>query len=244
MGKTIKNVVFILLLLTLSISTALLVYLHFFASDDRNLSGEWTAGLDITERALVTACSWLQDIEGVSVSPEDMESYMRGLTVQVDMNLVQTGRSGGTFRCNVVPESYDACRQAAYEAFAAVFLELLTERLHMAGYAGSTDRDAVEALVTETFGMSTVSYLMSYGPELLPSLEELQAECGGSGTYEAAEGVLVRQFESGGAAATKAESYIRKDSSLILTEEAGSDPAGVFSDYYPLVYSLNESENR
>ncbi len=244
MGKTIKNVVLILLLLTLSISTALLVYLHFFASDDRDLTGEWTAGLDMTEQALVTACSWLQDIEGVSVSLEDVESYMQGLTIQVDMNLVQTGRSGGTFRCNVVPESYDACRQAAYEAFAAVFLELLAERLHMAGYAGSMDRDAVEALVTETFGMSTVSYLMSCGPELLPSLEELQAGYDGSGTYEAAEGVLIRQFENGGGAVTKAEFYIRKDASLVLTEEAGSAPSGFSSDYYPMVYSLNGSENR
>ena len=39
MKKTIKNVIFTLLLLTLSASTALLAYLHFFASDDDELSG-------------------------------------------------------------------------------------------------------------------------------------------------------------------------------------------------------------
>ena len=97
MGKAIKNVVLILLLLTLSISTVFLTYLHFFTSDDKEISGEWTTELPMTERAAVTALSWLQEIEAVSVSLEEMESYMQGLTIQVDLILEQTGRSAGTF---------------------------------------------------------------------------------------------------------------------------------------------------
>lgn len=243
MRKAIKNAVFILLLLTLSASTALLVYLHFFASDDRELSGEWTANLDMTEQAAVTAFSWLQDIEAVSISLEDMEPYMQNLTIQVDLALEQTGRSEGTFQCRVVPESYDVCRQAAYEAFAMAFQELLAERLRMAGYTGSTDKDTMEALAAETFGMSTVSYLMSYGPALLPSLEDLQAQYDGSGTYEAAEGILTRQFDAGGSAGEKREYYIRKDSNLILSEEIDSVSSGLFSDVYPMIYTLKQSSN-
>lgn len=244
MKKIIKNAVVTLLLLTLGISTALLTYLHFFASDDRELSGEWTANLDVTEQAAVTALDWLQDIEGISVSLKDMESYMQDLTVQVNLTLEQTDRSQGTFRCNILPESYDACKQAAYEAFAAAFQELLAERLRMAGYEGSTDREAVEALVTETFGMSTVSYLMSYGPALLPSLEDLQAGYDGSGTYTTEEDLLTRQFDAGGSVTTKAECYIRKDSKLILSEEISSDSAAFFSEYYPMIYTLKQSQNQ
>lgn len=244
MKKTIKNAVVILLLLTLGISTALLTYLHFFASDDRELSGEWTANLDMTEQAAVTALDWLQDIEGISVSLKDMESYMQDLTVQVNLSLEQTDRSQGTFRCNILPESYDACKQAAYEAFAAAFQELLAERLRMAGYEGSTDREAVEALVTETFGMSTVSYLMSYGPALLPSLEELQAGYDGSGTYTTEEDLLTRQFDAGGSVTAKAEYYIRKDSKLILSEEISSDSVSFFSEYYPMIYTLKQSQKQ
>lgn len=240
MGKAIKNVVLILLLLTLSISTAFLAYLHFFTSDDKEISGEWTAELPMTERAAVTALSWLQEIEAVSVSLEEMESYMQGLTIQVDLVLEQTGRSAGTFYGNVSPESYDACKQAAYEAFAMAFQELLAERLRMAGYTGSTDTESIEALVAETFGMSTVSYLMSCGPELLPPLEELQAGYDGSGTYEAAEGILTRQFDAGEAVTVRVEHYIRKDASLILYEENGSDSAGSVSDYAPVIYTLKQ----
>ena len=243
MRKIIKNAVFTLLLLTLSASTALLTYLHFFASDEKEISGEWTANIDMTKQAAVTALSWLQDIEAVSVSLEDMESYMQELTMQVNMTLEQTERSAGTFQCNVSPESYDACNQAAYEAFATVFRDLLAERLRMAGYMGSTDKEAMEALVAETFGMSTVSYLMSYGPSLLPSLEDLQAGYDGSGTYETAEGILTRRFDAGGAAATKVEYYIRKDSNLILSEEIGSVPADLCSDYYPMIYTLKQPQN-
>ena len=241
MRKIVKNTVFILLLLTLSVSTALLAYLYFFSSGgrggwgDKNLSGEWTAELNMTDQAAVTALSWLQDIEAVSVSLEDMEAYMQDLTIQVNLTLEQTGRSAGTFHCNILPENYDACNQAAYEAFAAAFRELLTERLHMAGYTGDIDKEAVEALVTETFGMSTMSYLMSCGPVLLPSLEELQAQYDGSGTYEAAEGILTRQFEAGGTVTTRAERYIRKDSTLILYEENDSGANG-------LIYILKQSQ--
>ena len=231
MRKILKNSVLIGLFLFLITFTALLSYLHFFASDDKDLSGNWTAKLDMTKQSAVTALSWLQDIEAVSISLEDMEDYMQGLTIEVNITLEQTGNSEGTFHCNILPESYDACNQAAYEAFAAAFEELLTERLLMAGYTGNTDKETIEELVTETFGMSTVSYLKSYGPRLLPSLEDLQAQYEGSGTYKTAEGILTRQFDDGQAVTTKTENYIRKDSSLILYEESDSS-------YSPVIYTL------
>lgn len=240
MKKIIKNVVITLLFVTLSISTALLAYLHFFTSDDKDLSGEWVTELDMTQQAAVTALGWLQEIEAVSVSLEDMESYMQGLTVQVNLTFEQAGHSVGTFRCNVVPESYDECNQAAYEAFATAFQELLAERLCMAGYTGGTDKETMDALVTDTFGMPIVSYLMSCGPALLPSLEELQAEYDGSGTYETEEGLLTRRSEVGGAVTTKVEYFIRKDSNLVLSEEIGSVSPGLFSDRYPIMYTLKQ----
>ncbi len=243
MKKTIKNVVFTLIFLTLSASTAFLAYLHFFTSDVSELSGEWTTNLDMTQQAAVTAFSWLQDIEGVSVTLEEMEVCMQELTIQVNLTFEQTSHSKGTFHCNVVQESYDACRQAAYEALAASFHELLAERLSMAGYTGSMDGEAMEALVTETFGMSTDAYLMSYGPELLPPLEELQAHYDGSGTYETAEDILTRQFDSGGSDATRVEYYIRKESSLILSEEIGSVPGGFSLDEDSVIYTLQQPEN-
>lgn len=243
MRKTIKNVIFTLLLLTLGMSTAFLAYLHFFASDDKDLTGEWTAKLDVTDQAAVIAYSWLQDIEAVSVSLEDIDSYMQGLTIQVNLTFEQTARSEGTFSCNISKEGYEVCSQAAYEAFALAFQDLLSERLHMAGYTGSTDEEAVEKLITETFGMDTVSYLMSYGPKLLPSLEELQAEYDGSGTYQTEEDILIRQYD-GVAAITRAERFIRQDSDLILSEDAGSDSGGLLSDYYPIIYILEQSPNQ
>ena len=244
MRKIIKNAIVVLLILTLSASTAFLAYLHFFASEDEELSGEWITELDMTEQAAVTALSWLQDIEAVSITLEDMEAYMQDLTIQMNLTLEQTAPSEGTFRCYVLPESYDACSQAAYEAFAEAFHALLTERLLMAGYTGPTDHEALEALVTETFGMSTVSYLMSCGPALLPSLEALQAEYDGTGVYEFAEGVLTRQFDGGGPAAIKVESYIRNDVSLILSEENGSVSDGFFSDHSPMVYTLRQPQEQ
>lgn len=238
MRKSVKRVALSLLFLTLSLLLAFMVYLHFWASEDRDLSGRWAAEVDMTGQAAVSALIWLQDMEGVSVSMEDVESRMEGLTVEVDLMLEKTARSEGTFRSHIVPESYEGCNQAAYEAFAVLFRELTGERLRMAGYTGDTGEEAVEELVEETFGMPTVSYLMSCGPALLPSLEELQGKYDGSGTYETAEGVLTRRFESGNAIQGKAERYIRKETELVLTGEAGAENA----DDYPVVYILQESE--
>lgn len=250
MRKNIRIAILVLLFLAISVSNVFLVYLYFFASDDKgllgdkDLSGEWTATLDMTEQAAVTALIWLQDIEAVSISLEDMEPYMQDLIIQVDLTLEQTAPSEGTFHCNVLPESYDACNQAAYEAFATVFRELLTERLRMAGYTGGTDEEVIEALVTEAFGMSTVSYLRSCGPVLLPALEDLQVQYDGSGTYVTAEGVLTRQFDNDWPVPTKAESYIWKDSNLILFGENDSDSSGFFSEDYPMIYTLEQPENQ
>lgn len=245
MKKSVKNTVVILLLITLSIATVSLAYLHFFAAGDKNLSGEWTAELDLTEQAAVTALAWLQEIEAVSLSLEDMEGYMQELTVQVNLKMRQSGHSQGTFQCNVMPENYEACRQAAYEGFARAFRELLGQRLQMAGYTGSMDEEALEALVSETFGMSTISYLMSQGPALLPSLAELQAEYDGSGSYEIAEGVLYREFEEGGAAVAKrAERFIRKGTELALLEEMDTvDSNSHFFGRYPVIYALKQERD-
>lgn len=223
----------------MGIAMAFLAYVSFFAPGDRDLSGDWTAEVDMTGQAAVIAYGWLQDMEAVSVTPEEVESYLQDVTVQVDLTMEQTHRSGGIFRCNVLPESYDACNQAAYEAFATAFRELVAERLRMAGYNGGTDREAVEALITETFGMSTVSYLMSCGPALLPSLEALQARYDGSGTYEAMDGILVRQFEGDGAMGIRQERYIRKGSDLVFVEETGD--SGQEGDSYPILFTLKPS---
>lgn len=113
----------------------------------------------------------------------------------------------------------------------------------MAGYAGSTDKEAIEDLVAETFGMSTVSYLRSCVPALLPSLEELQAAFDGSGAYEAADGILTRQFEEDGLVITKTECYIRQDSHLIFTEESGADSNSI-SNFYPMIYTLEQTRKQ
>lgn len=232
MKKVMKNVIVTILFLFLITSTMLLAYLHFFASGDKDLSGRWTAKLDLSERAAVIAYSWLQDIEAVSVSLDDMESYMQGLTVEVDLTMERTDRSVGTFQCSVLPESYDACIQDAYEAFAVAFRELLAERLHMAGYMGGTDKESIDALVMETFGRPTVSYLLFCCPNLLPPLEELQAQYGGSGTYETAEGNLIRYFDDG---QMITQSFIRKDFTLVLSEETSFG-------HHSVIYILHPSD--
>ena len=111
----------------------------------------------------------------------------------------------------------------------------------MAGYTGSTDEEALEALVVETFGMSTEEYLAASVPGLLPLFDTLQARFDGGGIYEITEGVLTRRFEEEGTVVTRTETCIRQDGQLILLEETGADSSVVSSDEYPVVYTLRQS---
>ena len=52
MRKILNVVVLAVLLPALLIATVLLTYLHFFAPGDKNLSGKWTASLDMTDHAI------------------------------------------------------------------------------------------------------------------------------------------------------------------------------------------------
>ncbi|MCM1534814.1 MAG: hypothetical protein NC126_02690 [Clostridium sp.] len=237
--KIIRNATVTSIFLISGFLIILLAYSHFFIAGGRNFSGEWTANLDMTQQAAVNALDWLQEIEGVSVSLEDLALSMQELTVQVKLDMEQTVRFKGTFQCHILPESYEACNQAAYEAFAMSFRELLGERLRMSGYEGDIGQEAVEALVEEAFGMPTVSYLMTYGPALLPSLEELQARYDGSGTYEVTEDVFIRQFDADKETVSKEESYLRKEGNLVLTKQANSAAHGSFFTQYPVIYTLN-----
>lgn len=238
MKKILKSIVLIILFTVLILSASLSAYFCLSIARDRNLSGEWTAQLDMSEHAAVTALDWLQDMEAVSVSLQDLESRMQGLTIDLHLTMEQTARSEGTFVSTILPESYAACSQTAYEAFASAFRELVAERLRMAGYAGGTDEESVETLIMETFGMPTTSYLLSCEPNLLPPLEDLQAQYDGSGTYKTAEGTLTRQFDSGSLIRTRTEPYVRKDTTLILTEETDSAILGYYADHYPVIYTL------
>ncbi|MCM1027648.1 MAG: hypothetical protein NC432_14550 [Roseburia sp.] len=238
MGKTRKNILLILLLATFAVSTVLLAYLYFFR--DRNLSGEWTTELDFTKEAAASAYVWLQEIEAVSVSLEELELSMQGLTVPVSLTLEQGAGAEGTFRCSVSQESYEACRRRAYEAMAAAFRELLSERLRLAGYTGGTDPEAVEALAREAFGMSTEDYLTTCGPALLPTLEELQAEYVGSGVCRISGGILTRQYETEAGSVMRREYYVRQGDRLILTGEVDEGDAGSFSATYPVLYILKD----
>lgn len=91
MGKAIKSIIFTLLFLSLSAAIAFLAYLYFYRPGDRDLSGEWATELSMTQYAAAQAYGWLQDIEAVSISQEDVEDCMPELTVQVNLAFEQTG---------------------------------------------------------------------------------------------------------------------------------------------------------
>lgn len=234
--KTVSGTLCGLLLLTVGVACAFWIYTRFLASGGGNVSGEWTASLDMTEYAAAAALCWLQEIEGASPSLDEVSTSMPDLAIQVNLTLKRTSRIGGQFSSSLTPESYETCSQAAYEALAELFREITAKRLRMAGYGDGADAESVEALAAEAFGMSTVSYLMEKGPALLPALEKLQAQYDGSGIYEVKDDILARRFEGGDPDDIRAERYIRKGSLLILSKYAGADGQEGFFGQYPIIY--------
>lgn len=177
-GRGHKLVVLLLLLvvfLLAAISCALA--LRIYKGPNTSPVGRWRMYVDLTETARARANGWLQRAElGERVDASDALPPIR---VGVLLELTPDGG----WRREVEENSLEAAEKEAENALAAALRELLLLRIADAGRAAGTPEDA-ETRFQKAIGMSSVQYLESYGPRLLPTPDELRESYEGSGSYE------------------------------------------------------------
>lgn len=188
------------------------------------LNGVWVTKIDISEEVCTKAELWLEDVEGITVTSEELRQVMGTLEVELLEEYVLDENGYAVCTKRISEESYERCKDKAYEGMTLAFEQVIARRLYAsdlideqilqdilsirlasdvqgtgtsagsegtegntgtgtnAGTSGNpyyTDNEAslmVKSVFAETFGMEMEDYLREYGPEIMPDLEQLNAE--------------------------------------------------------------------
>ena len=202
-------VLFLVFLLLLGLTACLI--LQRLQSPSRAVVGRWRMELDYTDYTAARAERWLRDAQlGDQVAAAE---YFPALHVDVLFTL----RRDGSWERSLDEASYEAARAAAVDGMAASARQLLRLRVAATGRGGGPDEYA-EQLMRDALGISSSAYFASYGPQLLPSPEELRGRWAGSGKWTIADG----RIDLGGGPVD----FLIGDRLLVLT---GSDGTEVYA---------------
>ena len=214
MAKTGRNkgsgrfalVLFLVFLLLLGLAACLI--LQRLQSPSRAVVGRWRMELDCTDDAVSRAERWLRDAKlGDQV---DAAAYFPALHVDVILTL----RRDGSWERSLDEASYAAAQSAAVDGMAASARQLLRLRVAATGRGGGPDEYA-EQLMQDALGMSSSAYFASYGPQLLPSPDQLREHWNGSGAWTIADG----RIDLGGGPVD----FLVGDSLLVLSGPEGTE---------------------
>lgn len=175
---------------------------------ERKLPGHWQRNVDFTASGRMYAREWLMAAEGGA--DYDPAAYIPELSVTVELVLGEDGTWSG----RVDEDSYNEAVQKAYRGLEDSFEDLLITRVQASGREMESREEAAQS-IAETIGMSCAEYLRTYGPKLLPDLEELQAQYNGSGSWSAEKGVLLRDGSG--------EAYLINTDLLVLSGTEGTE---------------------
>lgn len=185
--------VFVIMLLIMTIGG----YYILTKQDRLAKSSKWVRQVDLTTEAQDNIKDW------ISLAIMGDEIDVKSLVPELKVNIVLTIDSKGNWSEAVDKASYEDCEAKASAALKEGFLTLLGKRLSAADM-GTADE---EALFKSALGMDVDTYFALHGPRLLPSLDEMLAQCneGYSANYlcnseslvisDGAEAVLYNRWE-------------------------------------------------
>ena len=214
MAKTGRNkgsgrfalVLFLVFLLLLGLAACLI--LQRLQSPSRAVVGRWRMELACTDDAVSRAESWLRDAQlGDRVEAAELFPALH-------VDVVLTLRRDGSWERSLDEASYAAAQSAAVDGMAASARQLLRLRVAATGRGGGPDEYA-EQLMQDALGMSSSAYFASYGPQLLPSPDQLREHWNGSGAWTIADG----RIDLGGGPVD----FLVGDSLLVLSGPEGTE---------------------
>lgn len=200
----------------------LFVYKKFIYKDTAFI-GKWTRQVDVTDFTTDIMDIWLDDALVGDLAEYGDERIVISINLTINAN--------GSWSESVDEASYAAAQAQALKVAAAGLTSFLEKRLASAEVNPESIGKSVEELVQEAIGMSAEEYIAGYGPELLPSLEDLNKAYSHSGDYKVEKGVLAR---TGLGTETVYEIYSVQDDFLLISgksEDSGFevDPAATTS---------------
>jgi len=212
----------------------LFVYKKFLYKDTSYI-GKWTRQVDITDFVTDVMDVWLDEsLVG------DLAEYGDERVI-ISVNLVMN--SNGSWSESVDEASYAQAQNQAVKIAAAGLTSFLEKRLAAAEVTPESVGKTVDELVEEAIGMSAEQYITEYGPQLLPTIADLNNTYSHSGSYKVEKGILAR---TGFGTETLYEIYSVQDNFLLISnksdkdegiavEDAATNSIGISIDSEPVV---------
>ena len=197
----------IFLLLVILTGAGLFIFQNKYVKNKSHL-GTWQRDVDMTPYVVASMNEWFSD-----PTTSSRVNFGTG-KVYVKTDLVFS--DDGNFTEKINPESYEAAKSVAKEIALEGLRSFLEIRLESAGASAEDVGKTVDELIEEALEMTAAEYLDQKGPALLPTIDELGAIYGQSGTYEVKDGIMKRTISG----KSICESYFTKDDYLMFTGTA------------------------
>lgn len=177
-----------------------------FIYKDTSYVGKWTRQVDITDFVTDIMDIWLDD-----ALVGDLADYG---DERVFINVNLTINSNGSWSESVDEASYAQAQAQAVRIAAVGLTSFLEKRLECSEVTPESVGKTVEELVQEAIGMTAEEYIAGYGPQVLPTIADLNNTYCHSGSYEVKNGVIAR---TGLGSETVYELYSVQDNFLLIS---------------------------
>lgn len=126
--------------------------------------------VSMTEEASARAFVWLNKIDYMELSYEDVVSIMG----QFNLEIIKTPtKEKGVYTYALADNAYEYCQNQAQVGFERAYKQVIKNRIEKTGYEGEISDETVERLMLETFGMTVSDYLKQCDVKLLPAEDEI-----------------------------------------------------------------------
>lgn len=170
-GSAFAVILIILLIAALTVLGAK-AYLQYRTLD--SIEGTHEEYVDITESVAAGAEEWLEDVEGVTVTVQDISECMGELKITVVTECTLDSYDNLTVTRQVDRTSYDECRDQAYAGVSEYYKNIIRQRLSAAGI--NAENADIDAITEEATGMDVEEFVEQSLPDLFPDYEALNEE--------------------------------------------------------------------
>ncbi len=173
----------VLVMMILMIAMVGVIAYWYLNGNKLRLPGQWQRELDFSKQVEEQISDYL--VTATLGDEIDVSKYLDDVTVTCVLSISRDG----VFEEKVDEASYNYAYSQAKNSLHNAVYDLI--RLRIESNYIETDKKTDE-LITEALGMDLDSYLKEYGPKLMPSYEELNADYGMTATYAASrEGLQI-----------------------------------------------------
>lgn len=168
--------VIILLVLFLLSASGLLIYYFMYASPMAKVKGIWNTEVSYDMEIEDNISGYLK--EAVLGDEIDVSQYISASDIDIVLSL----DSNGSYTKRVSEDSVNDVMNSAFDALMKCVSELILARIKSTDPSFSEEA-LTDTLIKDSIGMDLSDYLLTYGPVLMPSLEDLMDTYDDYGTF-------------------------------------------------------------